>query len=127
MAARKLLGQALKELKIINEGMIQEALGVQREKGGQIGRILIDLGHLAPRTRDLLVAQLRAIGVEPGGVLLVHTAFRNVRPVENGPTGLCEALLEAVGPGGTLVMPSWTGDADAPWDPASTTSSMRVT
>lgn len=67
-----------------------------------------------------VVAQLRELGVEPGGVLAVHTSFRAVRPVENGPAGLIEALRTALGPHGTLVMPSWTGDDNAPFDPATT-------
>jgi len=71
-------------------------------------------------TRAALVAQLRALGVAPSGVLLVHCGFRAVRPVEGGPLGLIAALREALGPEGTLVMPSWTGDADAVFDPACT-------
>lgn len=67
-----------------------------------------------------LVEQLRSLGVQPGGVLLVHTSFRAVRPVEGGPTGLIEALRAAVGPEGTLVMPAWTGQDDVPFDPATT-------
>jgi aminoglycoside N3'-acetyltransferase len=55
-----------------------------------------------------------------GGVLLVHTSFRATRPVEGGPAGLIAALRDAVGPSGTLVMPSWPGDADAPFDPRTT-------
>ncbi len=31
-----------------------------------------------------VVAQLRALGVRPGGVLLVHTSFRAVRPLGVG-------------------------------------------
>ena len=69
-----------------------------------------------------LAAQLRALGVRPGGVLLVHTSFRAVRPVEGGPDGLIDALLDALGPRGTLVMPSWTGDDSAPFDPLATPS-----
>jgi type IV pilus assembly protein PilB len=41
---RRLLGEILKEMKKVNQGQIQEALGVQRDKGGQIGQILISLG-----------------------------------------------------------------------------------
>ncbi|MGH7579660.1 MAG: AAC(3)-IV family aminoglycoside N-acetyltransferase [Gemmatimonadales bacterium] len=67
-----------------------------------------------------LTAQLRALGVRDGDVLLVHTSFRAVRPVEGGPEGLITALREALGPGGTLVMPSWTGDDEIPFDPATT-------
>ena len=37
---RKLLGEILKELKKVNQGQIQEALAIQRDKGGQIGTIL---------------------------------------------------------------------------------------
>jgi aminoglycoside N3'-acetyltransferase len=67
-----------------------------------------------------VVEQLRSLGVQPGVVLLVHTSFRAVRPVENGIDGLIETLQEAIGPTGTLVMPSWTGDSDSPFDPATT-------
>lgn len=66
-----------------------------------------------------IVEQLRSLGAQPGGVLLVHTSFRAVRPVEGGPEGLIDALQEALGPDGTLVMPSWTGDDEQPFDPAS--------
>ena len=72
------------------------------------------------RTILELTQQLQSLGVESGGVLVVHTSFRAVRPVENGPTGLIEALRAALGPDGTLVMPSWTGDDNTPFDPATT-------
>jgi aminoglycoside N3'-acetyltransferase len=42
-------------------------------------------------SRDEVVGQLRALGVERGGVLLVHTSFRAVRPIEGGPRGLISA------------------------------------
>jgi aminoglycoside N3'-acetyltransferase len=64
-----------------------------------------------------VAGQLRALGVEEGGVLLVHTSFRAVRPIEGGPAGLIEALHAALGGEGTLVMPSWSGDDDTPFDP----------
>jgi aminoglycoside N3'-acetyltransferase len=69
-----------------------------------------------PVSRDTLVDQLHALGVQPGGVLLVHSSFRAVRPVEGGPHGVVDALLSAVGPTGTVVMPSWTEDGDKPFD-----------
>lgn len=67
-----------------------------------------------------LVHQLRALGVAQRGVLLVHTSFRAVRPIEGGPAGLIAALRAALGPDGTLAMPSWTGDDDQPFDPVAT-------
>ena len=50
-------------------------------------------------------------------------SFRATRPVAGGPLGLIEALLDTVGPGGTLVMPSWTGEDDATFDPITTPAS----
>jgi aminoglycoside N3'-acetyltransferase len=66
------------------------------------------------------VDQVLGLGVEPGGVLLVHTAFSEVAPVEGGPEGLIEALREALGSEGTLVMPSMSDDDEHPFDPRST-------
>jgi aminoglycoside N3'-acetyltransferase len=71
-------------------------------------------------TPDAIAAQLQTLGVPPGGVLLVHTSYRAVRPVEGGPAGLIVALRQALGPQGTLVMPSWGGDDDSAFYPAST-------
>jgi aminoglycoside N3'-acetyltransferase len=58
--------------------------------------------------------------VEPGGVLLVHTAFSRVRPVEGGPEGLIAALRTAITDDGTLVMPSMADGDDEVFDPLST-------
>src|SRR5687767_16025728 len=75
---------------------------------------------------DETAAQLRAVGVKQGGVLLVHTSFRAVRPIQGGPLGLIEALRATLGPDGTLVMPSWTGNEDEPFDPAITPASADL-
>ncbi|MEE9126680.1 MAG: hypothetical protein V3U11_06035, partial [Planctomycetota bacterium] len=47
MAARRLLGQILKDYGVIHEGMVQEALVIQREKGGRIGEILMGLEYIS--------------------------------------------------------------------------------
>lgn len=67
-----------------------------------------------------LTNQLRDLGVTPDAVLLVHCAFSQVKPVEGGPLGLVRALRAAVGPAGTLVMPSMTDDDEQPFDPQRT-------
>ena len=73
-----------------------------------------------------IARQLVALGVRRGGVLLVHTSFRAVRPVAGGPLGLIDALGAALGPSGTLVMPTMT-DGEAVFDPASTpTAGMGI-
>jgi aminoglycoside 3-N-acetyltransferase len=76
-------------------------------------------------SHDELVAQLLGLGVKPGGVLLVHTSFSKVAPVEGGPRGLIAALQGAVGSKGTLVMPSMTDDDDHPFD-SKTTSCLGM-
>ncbi len=57
-------------------------------------------------SKSELCRQLANLGVEPGGVLLVHSAFSHVQPVEDGPSGLIAALEAQLGAQGTLVMPS---------------------
>ncbi|MBK8977953.1 MAG: Flp pilus assembly complex ATPase component TadA [Planctomycetes bacterium] len=43
---RRLLGQVLKDLGLVHEGQVQEALMVQRERQGRLGELLVELGHL---------------------------------------------------------------------------------
>lgn len=76
--------------------------------------------------RAEVVGQLQALGIQTGDVLLVHTSFRAVRPIEGGPNGLIEALRLALGPGGTLVMPAWADDDDVPFDPARSPASADL-
>ena len=61
----------------------------------------------------MLIDQLRALGVRPGGVLLVHSALSRVGC---SPKDLIEALLAVLGAAGTLVMPSMADDDDVPFD-----------
>ncbi|MGH8188194.1 MAG: AAC(3) family N-acetyltransferase [Steroidobacteraceae bacterium] len=73
-----------------------------------------------------IAAQLRALGVREGDVVLAHVSFRAVRPVEGGPQGLIEALHLAVGPCGTIVMPSWGGVFDQPFEPTSSAVAAQL-
>src|SRR5262245_34879367 len=73
-----------------------------------------------PIAMSKLTAQLRALGVPEGGVLLVHTSLSRIGPVDNGPIGLIGALQTVLGPNATLVMPSMTDDDDRPFDPRRT-------
>jgi aminoglycoside N3'-acetyltransferase len=77
-------------------------------------------GERPELSRAHVAGQLRTLGVREGGILLVHTSFRAVRPVEGGPLGLIAALRDALGPDGTLVLPSISGDDDHPFDPRAT-------
>jgi aminoglycoside 3-N-acetyltransferase len=62
-----------------------------------------------PTTRAKLVRDLRHLGVRPGGLLLVHSSLSALGFVPGGPRTVIRALLEALGPEGTLVIPthSW--------------------
>lgn len=59
--------------------------------------------------RSDLVRDLSALGLRPGEHVLVHSSMRRVGPVEGGPSEVVEALLESVGPEGTVLFPSHTG------------------
>lgn len=58
----------------------------------------------APRTVAELVDDLRAIGVRPGDMVMVHASLRAVGPVVGGADGVLDALDAAVGPDGTIFM-----------------------
>src|SRR4051812_43498780 len=63
--------------------------------------------------RSGLARDLARVGVEPGATLLVHSALRSLGFVPGGPVAVVQALLDAVGPRGTLVVPTQTGaDSD---------------
>jgi type IV pilus assembly protein PilB len=59
---KKLLGQILKEMRALHEGQVQEALQVQKREGGQIGQILVKLGHITQA--QLMLALGRQAGME---------------------------------------------------------------
>src|SRR3954451_5211693 len=72
-----------------------------------------------PVTRTSLGDDLRRLGVRPGAVLLVHTSVSALGWVCGGAQAVVEALLDALGPEGTLVVPTPTGGNPDPagWGP----------
>ena len=59
-------------------------------------------------SRADLVRDLKTIGVRRGDHLAVGVAYKRVGSVEGGPGALIDALVEAVGPDGTLMMNTFT-------------------
>ncbi|HEY3437502.1 MAG TPA: AAC(3) family N-acetyltransferase [Actinotalea sp.] len=60
----------------------------------------------SPVLRESLADDLRALGVREGGVLLAHASLSRLGWVAGGEQTVVLALQDALGPDGTLVMPS---------------------
>lgn len=71
-------------------------------------------GTATPATRASLCADLRALGVEPGSTVMVHASLSKLGFVAGGAHAVVLALLDAVGPDGTLVMPTHSTDLTDP-------------
>ena len=69
-----------------------------------------------PRTRDSLAADLAALGVASGQLVMLHVSMRSLGFVVGGAETLLDAALEALGPTGTLMMPAHSGDLSDPAD-----------
>lgn len=67
-----------------------------------------------PITYRSLVKDLRKLGIEPGICLLVHSSLSSLGWVCGGAVAVIQALEEVLGPQGTLVMPSHSGDLSDP-------------
>ncbi|MFF2330831.1 MULTISPECIES: aminoglycoside N(3)-acetyltransferase [unclassified Streptomyces] len=61
-------------------------------------------------SRTGLAGQLSELGVELGGVLLVHASMRAVGPVSGGVRAVVAAVRDALGAHGTLVVPAFTSE-----------------
>lgn len=79
-------------------------------------------------TQDCIAADLRRLGVRTGDVLMIHSSLRSMGHVVGGAPTVVDALLEVLGPAGTLVGPSFNYEtAQDPgfiFDPRNTPSDM---
>jgi len=55
-----------------------------------------------------VVVGLEQLGVRPGDTLMVHSSLSSLGWVDGGPDAVVDALLDAVGPAGLIVMPTLT-------------------
>ena len=79
-------------------------------------------------TFEQLLEGFRHLGVEQGDTLLVHSSYKSFGEVEGGPQTVVRALEGALGPQGTLIMPTFNFDFNkgVPWDVRTTPSKMGV-
>src|SRR5262245_10795723 len=64
-----------------------------------------------PLTQEAIVDSLRSLGVQEGDAVAAHVSLHALGLVAGGAGTVARALLEAVGPGGTLMMPTPTFSA----------------
>ena len=71
-------------------------------------------------TKARLVADLKKLGVRKGMDLMVHSSLSAIGFVAGGAATVGEALLEAIGPKGTLMMPSFNHRGAQVYNPLTT-------
>ena len=81
---------------------------------GKSGTVTVEADLIArsergPVTVEMLVADLTALGVEPGMALLLHSSLSSLGWVCGGPQAVIVALETVLGPAGTLVVPTHSG------------------
>lgn len=74
--------------------------------------------------RSGIAGDLVALGIEPGDEVVVHSSLSSLGWVEGGADAVVDALVEAVGDAGTVVVPTFTPNAgrEAGFDVAETPS-----
>lgn len=80
---------------------------------GLTGRVAY-VDQLVPCTAASLSSDLRALGLRSGDAVLVHSSASSLGFVAGGVQAVVQALLDVLGPGGTLVVPAHTPDNTDP-------------
>ena len=77
---------------------------------------------------EQLLEGFRDLGVQEGDTLLVHSSYKSFGEVDGGPQTVIHVLEAALGPEGTLIMPTFNFDFNkgVPWDVRTTPSKMGV-
>ncbi len=80
---QKLIGQILKDMRVLHEGQVQEAIQVQKKEGGQIGQIFVRLGFISEaqlmlalgKQSGMEVIDLKEFSVDPEAIKKVDEAI----------------------------------------------------
>lgn len=63
-------------------------------------------------TQQMIVDDLRKLGLKEGDAVLVHSSLSRIGYVEGGAETVIDALIEAVGDTGTVLVPTLTGSSE---------------
>ncbi len=67
-----------------------------------------------PNTIDTLKYDFKALGLEPGVVIIMHSSLSKLGWTIGGPVSVIRAMLEVLTKKGTLIMPTFTGGNSEP-------------
>ena len=57
--------------------------------------------------RKELSSALKKLGIKRGSIVMLHSSYVGLEPMEGGPDAVVDAFLDAVGPTGTLMVPAF--------------------
>jgi len=77
-------------------------------------------------SKQQIVEGLRALGLPQGAILMVHSSLSSLGQVDGGADTVIDALLEALGPEGTLLMPTHPARGGRTFDPDAIPSDMGI-
>lgn len=94
--------------------------------------VLVTTMPALPVKKEDIDHDLANLGLPEGGLLFLHSSLSGIGNVQGGASTVVDALIDALGPGGTLVVPGFTypddypDSADPDWvfDPTNTPSGM---
>lgn len=87
------------EFKEAIKGVIEKIKKNQREE-----ELKKTIRHV---TKNEITRDLRNIGIRDGDILFIHSSLKSIGYVPGGPKEVIAALLDAVGNGGTLLLPTY--------------------
>jgi|TARA_B110000495_G_C23038116_1_gene620921 aminoglycoside N3'-acetyltransferase len=61
-------------------------------------------------TCNELISKFKELGIKNGDVILLHSSFKSLGTVSNGPGDVIDALLHILGKNGTLIVPTFNFD-----------------
>jgi aminoglycoside 3-N-acetyltransferase len=93
--------------RFLPEGVIKAVLKIRK----QARKIRMKLERIdGGFSQDTLLEDLKTIGIREGDDVLVHSSLSKIGYIQGGANTLIKAILRAIGPSGTLLMPSFPAE-----------------